>query len=174
MATSKGKKQEVLSTLIQKFGDAKSVFFTNYSGLTVKEVSSIRRALREEGAELIVAKKTLLKLAAAENGIDNIPDTAMDGAIAAVLSYKEELAGPQKIHRLTKDFEALGLTGGIMEGSAFGKETAVLYATTPSRNELLAKLLGSMNAPISGFHGVLHGTMRGFVGTLQAIVDKGE
>lgn len=174
MATTRGKKEEVLSTLIQKFGDAKSVFFTNYSGLSVKQVSSIRRALKEEGAELIVAKKTLIKLAAAENGISNIPDSAMDGAVAAVLSYNEELAGPQKIHRLTKEFEALGLIGGIMEGSAFGKETAILYATTPSRTELLAKLVGSMNSPISGFHGVLHGTMRNFVGTLQAIADKGE
>lgn len=174
MATTRGKKEEVLSALIQKFGDAKSVFFTNYSGLSVKEVSAIRNALRAEGAEMIVAKKTLLKIAAEKHGINEIPEEAMDGAIAAVLSYDEELAGPQKIHSLAKEHEALALTGGIMEGAAFGKEKAVLYATTPSRTELLAKLVGSMKSPISGFHGVLHGTMRGFVGTLQAIADKGE
>lgn len=174
MAISKDKKQQILSDLKSKFGDAKSVFFTSYTGLSVKDVSNVRRALRAEQAEMVVAKKTLIQLAAKDNGIEEIPAEAMEGPIAVVFSYDEELAGPQKIYSLAKEHEALGLTGGIMEGEAFGAEMAKKYATIPSKTELLAKLVGSMQAPISGFHGVLHGTMRQFVGTVQAIADKGE
>jgi large subunit ribosomal protein L10 len=174
MAISKDRKKVILASLEQKFGDAKSVFFTNYSGLSVQDVSKVRNALREEGAEMVVAKKTLIQLAASKNGVSEIPSEAMEGPIAAVFSYEEGLAGPQKINSLAKDHEQLALTGGIMEGEAFGKEKAVLYANTPTRSELYASLVGSLNAPISGFHGVLHGTMRQFVGTLQAIADKGE
>ncbi len=174
MAISKDRKKEILASLEQKFGDAKSVFFTQYSGLSVQDVTKVRNALREEGAELVVAKKTLIKLAADKNGVSEIPDDVMEGPIAAVFSYDEGLSGPQQIHSLAKDHEQLSLTGGIMEGKAFGREKAVLYANTPTRSELYASLVGSLNAPISGFHGVLHGTMRQFVGTLQAIADKGE
>jgi large subunit ribosomal protein L10 len=174
MAISKDRKKEILTALTQKFGDAKSVFFTHYSGLSVQDVSDIRNALREEGAEMVVAKKTLIKIAADENGVKEIPSEAMEGPIAVVFSYEEGLSGPQKIHSLAKDHEQLALTGGIMDGKAFGREKAVLYANTPTRSELYASLVGSLNAPISGFHGVLHGTMRQFVGTLQAIADKGE
>lgn len=174
MAISKDRKKEILSSLEQKFEDAKSVFFTNYIGLSVQDVSKVRNALRDESAELVVAKKTLIKLAADKHGVSEIPGEAMEGPIAVVFSYDESLAGPQTINKLAKDHEQLALTGGIMEGQAFGKEKAVLYANTPSKSELYASLVGSLNAPLSGFHGVLHGTMRQFVGTLQAVADKGE
>lgn len=174
MAISKDRKKVILSSLEQKFEDAKSVFFTNYTGLSVQDVTKVRNALRAESAELVVAKKTLIKLAADKSGVSEIPTEAMEGPIAVVFSYDESLAGPQTIHSLAKEHEKLALTGGIMDGNAFGREKAVLYANTPSKSELYASLVGSLNAPISGFHGVLHGTMRQFVGTLQAVADKGE
>jgi large subunit ribosomal protein L10 len=172
MAISKSKKNDILQELQQSFKEAKSVMFSKYSGISVSGLSKVRTALREQNVECRVAKKTLIKLAAKELGVEQLPEGSLEGPIAVIFSYEDELSGAKLIDKMSKDYSQLELTGGIMEGAAFGPAEAKAYAAIPSKEELYAKLLGSMRAPISGFHGVLHGTMRQFVGTLQAIADK--
>lgn len=172
MAISKQKKEEVLQELVEKFQKAKSVVFAEYRGLTVKQVGEVRNQLRAEGVDYKVAKKTLLSLAAQKAGFKAIPTEYMEGPISAIFSYADEVTGPKIVHKLGKEYEGLTLKGGVMDGESFGPAQAVQLATIPSREELIAKMLGSLKAPISGFHGVLHGTIRQFVGTLQAIADK--
>jgi len=172
MAISKSKKNDILQELQQSFKEAKSVMFSKYSGISVSDFSKVRTALREQNVECRVAKKTLIKLAAKELGVEQLPEGSLEGPIAVIFSYEDELSGAKLIDKMSKDYSQLELTGGIMEGAAFGPAEAKAYAAIPSKEELYAKLLGSMQAPISGFHGVLHGTMRQFVGTLQAIADK--
>ncbi|MBT6142962.1 50S ribosomal protein L10 [bacterium] len=172
MAISKSKKDEILQGLIESFKNAKSVMFSKYSGISVSDFSKVRSALREQNAECKVAKKTLIKLAAQEIGVKEIPKESLEGPITVIFSYDDELSGAKVIDKLSKGLEQLELTGGILEGEVFGQEKAKAYAAIPSKEELYAKLVGSMQSPISGFHGVLHGTMRQFVGTLQAIADK--
>jgi large subunit ribosomal protein L10 len=172
MAISKKQKEDVLQELVEKFQKAKSVVFTEYRGLSVKQVGDVRKQLKEHGVEYKVAKKTLLSLAAQQAGFKAIPIEYMEGPISAVFSFEDEVSGPKVIYKLGKEYEGLTLKGGIMDGRLFGAEEAIQLAQIPSREELLAKLVGSMKAPISGFHGVLYGTMRQFVGTLQAVVDQ--
>ena len=174
MAISKSKKNEILHELTQSFKDAKSVMFSKYSGISVSDFSKVRSTLRESNVECRVAKKTLIKLAAKELGVEELPAESLEGPIVVVFSYEDELSGAKLIDKMSKDFKHLELTGGILEGEAFGPAEAKAYASIPSKEELYAKLLGSMRAPISGFHGVLHGTMRQFVGTMQAIADKNQ
>ncbi|MBT5346409.1 50S ribosomal protein L10 [bacterium] len=172
MAVSKNRKQQQLEALIEKFQNAKSIFFSEYTGISVKGFSKVRDTLRESNVECKVAKKTLIKLAAEQIGIKEIPTEALEGPIAVILSNEDEIVGAKLISNLKKEHETLELTGGIFDGEAFGQEKAKAYAAIPAKEELLAKLVGSMKAPITGFHGVTHGVMRQFVGTLQAIVDK--
>ena len=173
MAISRSQKESLLAELIQKFKEAQSVVFAEYRGLSVKDVAKVRSELRAQGVEYKVAKKTLLRLAAKEAGLGDIPTEYMEGPVSAVFSFSDVVTGPKVIHTLGKEMEGLKLLGGVMGTQILSpKETAQL-AQLPSRTELLAQLVGSMKAPISGFHGVLHGTMRQFVGTLQAIADKG-
>jgi large subunit ribosomal protein L10 len=172
MAISRQKKEEVLQELVEKFKTAKSVVFAEYRGLSVKQVGEVRKQLREQGIYYKVAKKTLLNLAAQEAGFKAIPVEYMEGPISAVFSFNDEITGPKLIHTLGKEFEGLSLKGGLMDGQSFGAAKAIQLAQIPSKNELIAKLLGSLQAPIQGFHGVLHGTIRQFVGTLQAVADK--
>ena len=174
MAISKSKKNDILQELQQSFKEARSVMFSKYSGISVSGFSKVRTALREQNVECRVAKKTLIKLAAKELGVDELPAGSLEGPIAVIFSYDDELSGAKLIDKMSKDFEQLELTGGILDGQAFGPAEAKAYASIPSKEELYAKLLGSMQAPISGFHGVLHGTMRQFVGTMQAIADKNQ
>ena len=172
MAITKAKKEQVLQDLVQKFGEAKSVFFTEYRGLSVSDMAEVRSDLKQKGVECKVAKKTLIQKAASEVASVELSKDILPGPIGVIFSYEDEIAGPKAIKDLSKKFEALSLTGGIMENAVVDKATAEAYAAIPSKDELYAKLVGSMKAPISGMHGVLHGVMRQFVGTLQAIADK--
>ena len=124
MAISKSKKDEILQGLIESFKNAKSVMFSKYSGISVSDFSKVRSALREQNAECKVAKKTLIKLAAQEIGVKEIPKESLEGPITVIFSYDDELSGAKVIDKLSKGLEQLELTGGILEGEVFGQEKA--------------------------------------------------
>lgn len=174
MAVSRAKKEEILNKLKDDFSKATAIYFTEYTGLTVEQLSEMRAKAREENAKISVAKKTLMKIAADNAGYKEIPDEALEGPIAAVMAFEDQVTPAKAVHTFLKEFDNLGLVGALMDGKALTKEQAQQLAQLPSREELLAKLVGSMNAPIAGFHGVLHGVMRQFVGVVAAYKDKKE
>jgi len=174
MPVTRQKKEEVLAELVQKFKDAKSVVFSENKGLSVFEMQELRGNLREKNAEIKIAKKTLIKLAAKEAGYDNIPDEIMTGAAGAVFSYDDIVAGAKTIYDYAKEHEALALLGGLLDGKVMDLKEANTLATIPSKEELLSKLVYILKSPISGFHGVLNNTLTGFVRVLDEIAKKGE
>lgn len=158
MAITKDKKGQILKKLEDKFSKAQAVYFAENKGLTVKDVSALRKKLRESGVDFVVAKKTLMKLAAKNQNLPEITDEIMTGPIAAVIGY-EDMIIPSKI---VKDFGAtvdnrVVLTGGIMEGKLLSKAQAMELASLPSKQELLARLVRTIKGPISGFYMVLKG-----------------
>ncbi|MCK5607784.1 50S ribosomal protein L10, partial [Candidatus Pacearchaeota archaeon] len=168
MAITKQQKDDILQGLVDKFAKSKSVIFTDYRGLDVASVSDLRTKLREGGAEAKVAKKTLMRLAAKDQKIDEIPDEILDGPVAATFSYEDELGGLKILFNFSKENEKLKLLGGIIDGKIVGKDEIIQLAKLPSRDELLAKLIGSMNAPVSGFVGIMSNLMSGFVRVVSA------
>jgi len=172
MAVTKAKKAEILKELEEKFGKSKAVYFSDYRGLTVKQISQLRRKLRESNAEFCVAKKTLMQLSVKKVNMPEIPEGLMDGAVGAVFGYEDVLAPVKTLNTFRKEAEKLSILGGFLDGKYISKSEAVELAQLPSREELLAKLVGSMKAPISGFHGVLSGVLRNFVYALKAVSDK--
>lgn len=172
MAVTRAKKEEVLKNLSDKFGKAKAIYFSDYRGLTVKEVGQLRKQLREHGVDYYVAKKTLMYLSAKNANMPEIPKDIMDGPVGAAFGYDDVVVPVKTIHTFAKGAEKLNILGGFVDGKYITKAEAMELAELPSREELLAKLVGSMNSPISGFHGVLHGLLRNFVGTLQAVSEK--
>lgn len=170
MAITKEKKGQILKDLEEKFAKAKAVYFAQNKGLSVKQTMDLRRALRAEDVDFVVAKKTLMKLAAKNSSLPELTDEVLDGPIAAVIGYEDSVL-PSK---LVKDFgktaeEKVVLTGGILDGKILNQAEAIQIASLPSKQELLAKLVGSMKAPISGFHGALHGLLGKFVRTVDAV-----
>lgn len=172
MPTTKQKKEEILAELVEKFKEAKAVVFAQNKGLTVNEIQELRGKLREGNAEMKIAKKTLIKLAAEKAGYKDIPDESMEGAVGAVFSYDDILTGAKSVYDYAKKHKALALLGGLLDGRVMSFEEAQTLATIPSKEELLTKLVYVLKSPISGFHGVLHGTLGGFVRALDAIVKK--
>jgi large subunit ribosomal protein L10 len=172
MAVTKAQKGEILTALTDNFARAKAVYFAQNKGLQVKKVTDLRKKLHKEGIDLVVAKKTLMKIAAKKNNLPDISDDVMEGAIAAAFSYGDVVAPAKILYDFSKENENLQLLGGIVEGKLLNKAEAKQLATLPSRKELLAKLVGSMKSPISGFHGVLAGVLRKLVYGLKAVHDK--
>ncbi|MBU1017405.1 50S ribosomal protein L10 [Patescibacteria group bacterium] len=168
MAITKQQKTEILQELVDKFGRSKSVVFSDYRGLDVASVSDLRNKLREKDAETKVAKKTLIKLAAKESGVDDLGDDMLTGPVSATFSYEDEMTGLKVLFNFSKTNENLKLLGGVINGKVVGAEEIIQLAKLPGREELLAKLMGSMSAPVSGFVGILGNLLGGFVRVLNA------
>lgn len=172
MAVTRQQKEQTLAELVDKFGRSKSVVFADYRGLDVKGLSDLRKELRKGNAEAKVAKKTLIRLAAKENKVDEIPGNVMEGPVFVAFSYEDEMSGIQILYKFSKTNDKLNLLGGVIDGQVVGPDVIKKYAQLPSREELLAKLVGSMNSPISGTVGILGNLIGGFVRVLGAIKDK--
>ena len=173
MAKTKEQKKEALKTVQDKLKDSKSVVFSSDTGSNVKTIQELRNELKQNDAEYLVVKKTLLRKAIKDMGeTDQLDELA--GSVALTLSYNDEVSGAKILNKYAKQSEVLNLGGGILENAFIMPEMVKKLATIPSREELLAKLVGSLNSPISGLVGVLAGTTRNFVGVLNAIKDTKE
>lgn len=171
MAVTRQVKEDALKVLVDKFGRSKSVVFANYRGLDVASISELRNQLRKEDAEMKVAKKTLMNIAA-KDLVGELDKKMMDGQVVATFSYDDPLSGIRILYKFSKKNDKIRLLGGIVDGKLVGADIIQQYAKLPSRPELLAKLLGSMNAPVSNFVGVCNSLVAGIVRVLNAYKDK--
>ncbi len=175
MAKSKEQKREILKALAGKVDRAKSVVFTQFNALGVKDNEILRNKLKESGSEYLVAKKTLLDIAFKDQNIENLNIKGFEGRVAAVFGYEDEVAPAKIVSDFRKDNEKeenINFLGGILEGKYLLAEQIEALSKIPSRQELYAKLVGSINAPVSGFVNVLAGNLRSLVNVLKAIEEK--
>lgn len=172
MAVTKEKKAVVLDRLKNDFDGMKSAVFAQFSGLSVKDMTELRKKLREENSSLYVAKKTLIRLAAKDAGFTEIPDAAMEGPIAVAISKNDEVTPAKVIHGIAKGNESVKICGGIVDGELLTAAQMKEIATIPSKEELYAKLVGSMQSPIYGFYGTMRNVLSGFVRVCDAIAQK--
>ena len=175
MAKSKIQKQVILRDLKTKADKAKSIIFTTFNQFGVKDNEELRKKIKAEGGEFYVTKKTLLSLALKDKGIEGLNPRDFDGKIAAVFGYEDEVAPAKIIDKYKADKEKadkINFVGGILEGKFITASEASALAKIPGRQELYAKLVGSMNAPVSGFVNALSGNLRNLVYVLKAIEGK--
>lgn len=151
----------------------KGVVLVDYCGLTVAEDTELRSKMREAGVKYMVAKNTFIRIAAQEAGIEGL-DAYLEHNTAVAFSAEDPVAPAKILNDFSKDHKALEIKAGILDGKVIGLDEVKAVAELPSREELLAKLVGSMQAPISGLVNVLQGTIRNFVYTLEAVRQKKE
>ncbi len=168
MPITRQKKEDILTGLTASMKEAKSVFFAKNLGLSVKQAQEIRKTLRDNGGSFSVAKKTLIKKAAKDGANIEIDDSVLDGAIGTAFALEDELGFLKALTKLQKTTKKIEITGGIFEGKVISKAEAIALSKIPSREELLAKLLGAMLAPISGFVGASSQVIAGFVRVTDA------
>lgn len=172
MAKSKEQKQSILTGIKDELQGMKSAIFVNFFGIKVKEINELRRKCREEKVNYVVTKKTLLKKALAERGLEGIDQSGLSGEVAAVFGQADEVAPAKIISEFAKKHEQMKVIGGVLEGKLIDAAMVKSLASLPSKQELLAKMVGSISSPLSGFVNVLQGNLRGLVQVLNAIKDK--
>ncbi len=172
MPKNKQQKKEILNSFLEKIKKAKSVVFVGFNGLTVNESEELRKLCRENDLEYMVAKKTLLKLALKELNINNNQEDVFSQEVAAIFSYKDEVMGAKIAAQFSKDHEALVLKGGILENKIIDLKMVKNLVNIPGKDELYAKIVGSINAPLSGLVNVLAGNLRNLIQVLTAIKEK--
>lgn len=133
---------------------SKAVVLSKYQGLNVEEDTALRKSLREAGVEYKVYKNTLVTLAAKELGLDGIAEY-LEGAVSIAFSYEDVTLAARLLNDFAKDHKKLELKAGIIEGEIYDEAKIKQLATIPSKEVLIAKLLGSIKSPISSFARVL-------------------
>ncbi|MSR86957.1 50S ribosomal protein L10 [Candidatus Peribacteria bacterium] len=172
MAVSRDQKKVLLAELKDKMKSAQSVVFANYIGLKVSEVSELRRKLKAAGAEMKVGKKTLMRIAAKEQGLPELDDAALPGAIACIFSMTDPIVGPQVAHAFSKEHPQVSFVGGFFEGKMLSKSDAMTLATIPGRQVLLATFAGMLQSPLRSFMSICNNPLIGFARALSEKAKK--
>ena len=135
-------KSQVVSEIVEKLEKSSSAIVVDYKGLTVEEVTELRKKMREAGVEYKVYKNTLVRKAAKEVGIEQFNDELLVGTNAIAFGYEDPVAPARILKEFMDSHPKMQLKMGVVEGE---------FANIPSREVLLAKLLGSLKAPMSNF-----------------------
>ena len=167
----KNSKEAIVAELAGKMATAKASFLADYRGLTVDQVNALRGKLRETGVEYRVVKNTLLKLAIKETGAACL-EPMLTGPTAIAIAQDDPVAPAKVLSEYAKSNDKFELKGGALEGKPLSLADIKALSDLPSREVLLAKMLGSMNAPVTNFVGVLAAVPRSLVQVLAAIQDK--
>lgn len=164
-------KEAIVKDLAEKLKNSKAAVFAEYKGLTVKDITALRKELRSQGVDFKVLKKTLIDLSLKDAGIE-AKANELEGQIAIAVSSGDEVAAAKIIANFSKANENLKIAGGILGKDALSKEEVVALSKLPSKEELLAKFVGTINAPVSGFVNALAGNIRNLVQVLKAVSDS--
>ena len=152
-------KKVVVGEITEKMKDSKVFIVADYRGLTVAEVTKLRKELRDAGVEFKVMKNTLMNIAANDLGLEGIQDY-FKGPTAVAFGADDVVAPAQILSKFAKQYPALEIKAGILEGSFVSASDIKALADLPSREVLLAKLANVMQSPIAGMANVLQGPIR--------------
>jgi large subunit ribosomal protein L10 len=170
---TRARKQELIDSYKEMINESHAVVLAQYLGINVQEMQSLRRGLREAGARIVVAKKTLMKRAL--NELDRpIPEDAFIGPIGFVFLGEDIGAGAKALKAFTKEVgkERFIITGGILGDSALDAAAAASLADLPTKDVMRASLIGTIVAPMTSLLAAISAPQRDIVGILQARIDK--
>lgn len=141
------KKETLVQAAAEKFESAASVVIVDYRGLTVEEVTNLRKQLRDAGVEMKVIKNSILSRAAKKVGLDGL-DEVFTGPTAVAFSNDDVVAPAKIIDEFAKDAKALEIKGGVIEGKVSSVEQITALAKLPNREGLQSMLLSVLQAPV--------------------------
>lgn len=168
MAVIRPEKAAKVAELKELLTNSKCAILVDFCGLTVAQDTVLRRKMREAGVNYSVVKNTLLRIAAEEAGIEGL-ESVLEHNTAIAVAPEDPVAVAKIICEFAKENKALKVKIGVLDGKVISAEEIKALAALPPKEVLIAKMLGSMNAPISGFVNVLQGTIRNVVYALEAV-----
>ncbi len=167
----KERKLELSKRLSEQLEDAIAIMVFSYTGLTVKEMEDIRNSVKEIGASFNVIKNSVVEKAIEGSKWESLKEH-LKGANAYALSFDDPAALAKVLVGKAKDYKKLEAKVGSLDGKIIDAKQIVALSKLPSKEVLLAQLLGTLNAPITGFVNVLAGNIRNLMYVLKAIEEK--
>ncbi len=168
MAVIRPEKAAKVAEIKELLSNSKATILVDFCGLTVAQDTELRRKMRAAGVTYIVVKNTLLRIAAQEVGIEGL-EPSLEKNTAIAVAPEDPVAVAKIIVEFAKANKELKVKVGVLDGKVITAEEIKALASLPPKEVLIAKMLGSMNAPISGFVNVLQGTIRNVVYALDAV-----
>jgi large subunit ribosomal protein L10 len=170
---AKTEKEAAIREVAELFRRSKSVFVTDFSGLNVEKIMLLRKKCREAKVGYLVVKNTLARLSAEKAGWNQM-GPYFKGPSAIAYSFDDPSSPARVIKEFNKTHDKPKIKVSMFEGVFYGPESMDVIASLPSRQELIAKVVGGFNNPIQGLVGTLSGLLRKLVGTIDAIRSQRE
>jgi large subunit ribosomal protein L10 len=168
-------KVDRVKNLVERLRGAKAIVLVDYKGINIEQVNELRNRFRTDNVDYLVQKNTLLKIALNELGITEL-DEHLKGPTAVAICLDDEVSPARVVAKFKKevmeDADFPSFKVGYVAGHVYGQAELAALASLPTRDELLAKVLGSMTAPLTGFMAVNQGIIRKFIYAVDAIKDK--
>ncbi|WP_456434269.1 50S ribosomal protein L10 [Thermosulfuriphilus sp.] len=164
-------KEKLVADLRDRFTQAQAVFVTGIEGLTVAQMTELRRKLRQENTHYQVVKNTLLRLASRETPVEPLNDY-IEGATAVAIAYEDPVAVAKILTEFAKENKKFVVRGGVLSGKGISAEEVASLATLPSKEVLLAQMLSVLQGPPAKFVRLMSGILQKFLFALEAIKEK--
>lgn len=162
------KKEQIVGELLELAKKAKGFVFTNYQGMTHKQLEELKKDLKQAEADLVVTKNTLLKRTI-ESVDHKIEDSILHNPTATLFIYNDIVAPIKALSKSIKNIKFPLIKSGIIEGRVLAEKDILRLSTLPSRETLIAQVVGGMKSPLFGLHRALNWNMQKLVLTLKAI-----
>jgi large subunit ribosomal protein L10 len=174
LVLSKDSKKEILKDLIAKLKESKGVVLTDYQGMNVFQISSLRNELKEKKVEFKIVKNTLIEKASKELNVDDLTKDLI-GCTAMAFCSDDGIA-PAKLLKeyFKKNKIDLRIKSGLIDGRVFSPEKIIEIASLPSKNVLIAQMINGVKSPLYSLVFILQGPLRGLIYTLEAVKKQKE
>ena len=166
MAT-KAFKSEKIDAIKAKAEKAQVAILTEYKGYSVEEITNLRRSIQKDGGDYMVTKNTLAKIALKGTDFEVLAES-LTGPVAIAFGFEDQVSPAKAVAKFIKDTKKGAILGGALDGKLLSAKEAKM----PSKEELIAKILGSINSPASGIVGSINAVMSQLTRTMAAVRDQ--
>ncbi|MEK7551570.1 MAG: 50S ribosomal protein L10 [Patescibacteria group bacterium] len=169
VSANRQKKVDIVASFSDKFTKAKAVVFTNYEGLTHKQIEGLKKTIKPLEGEYVVAKNSLVTRSLDDNKIKLSEDHILQGPTGTLFIYNDIVSPLKALAKLIKELNLPAVKFGIMDGDFITNDQVMKLSSLPTREVLLAQVIGGLKSPISGLHRALNWNLQKLVLTLNAV-----
>jgi large subunit ribosomal protein L10 len=169
--TPKPEKVEAVKDFRERVSRAKAIYLTDNKGLTVKDMTDLRRQCFEAKIDFLVVKNTFSRMVLKEHGYEDVLDKLV-GPTAIAIGYDDGTVPARVLHKFASANEKLVIKGGIFEGRAISAKDVAAIKDLPTREQALSMIVTALNAPVQNFHNVITAVLRDFVSVVDQIAEQ--
>ena len=169
--STKAFKNDKIALIKEKIDKAQVAIVTEYKGLSVEEITKLRRALQKDNGDYMVTKNTLTKIAIKGTPYEVLAES-LKGPIALAFGYGDQVAPAKALSQFIKETKKGEILGAVLDGKLMSAEEAKALASLPSKEEIYAKMLGCINSPASGIANSVNAVMSSLVRAIAAVRDQ--